>query len=248
MRDWVKGLARRALLTDGVRRLTLSVANGQVDEQAIAELWLGWGNPQWSATSDMLSVLASHMLRPATRTVLECGSGVSTIVMGIAAEFTGAQVVSLEADAEWHAQMSRTIERFNLRNVDIRHAPIERQAAADWYAAPAVADLSRVDLFVCDGPRGETRGGRSGALAHVVPLLAGNATIVIDDVHRAPERELAARFRDATDGREVQWGRPSRQFAVIDTTAVHAPLADPYADMGVLKAPRSREPAALRIG
>ena len=93
MKRLLKSTLLNVLMRDGVRRLRLSASKGRMDEQALAELWLGWGNPQWSATVEMLNVVAAFATRQSSRTILECGSGVSTIMLGVIAEARGSREI-----------------------------------------------------------------------------------------------------------------------------------------------------------
>jgi len=227
VKQLLKSTMMSVLLSDGVRRLRLSASRGRVDEEGLAELWLGWNNPQWCATIEMLNMVAAFATRQSARTMLECGSGVSTIVMGIIAEARGSRVVALEADRAWHGLMVNTLKRLRIRSVEMRYAPLVHGESSDWYDASALDDIERVDLFICDGPTGDTRGGRSGASSHVLPMLAPRAVIVIDDVHRAPEQDLANRFGQVGETSMSRWGRPDRQFAVIERIGAERPRRAP---------------------
>ncbi len=220
MKRQIKSVLQYVWMLDGARRLRAAVSQGNVDEEAVAELWLAWGNPHWSATTEMLDTIAVLAMRPSTRVVLECGSGISTVVLGIIAEATGARVISLEADGAWVERMAKLLERLRIRSVELRHAPLVHGDSADWYDRAALGDVAKVDLFLCDGPPGDTRGGRAGALGPVLPLLSPHAVIVVDDVHRAPELELATRFAQHRETSLDRWGRPNRQFAVIERPAI----------------------------
>lgn len=246
MKQMMKRIVRNMLLNDGVRRLRLGVSRGFVDEEAIAEMWLGWGNPQWSATTEFMNVAANLAMRPSTHFALECGAGVSTLALAIAGAPHGLQVVSLETDRHWHEHMRRCIERLRLTNVEVRYAPLVSVGRADWYEPRALRGLPPVDLFICDGPPGATPGGRSGALDFVPDLLAPTATLMFDDVHREPELELASSFLQMAPAELAFHGRPQRRFAVVDrSVAVEPTLSTRGAELATVGSigtltPRSR--------
>lgn len=223
MKQMMKRIVRNMLLNDGVRRLRLGASRGFVDEEAIAEMWLGWGNPQWSATTEFMNVAANLAMRPTTHFALECGAGVSTLAIAIAGAPHGLQVVSLETDREWHQHMVRCIQRMGLTNVEVRYAPLVSLDRADWYEPRALRGLPPVDLFICDGPPGATPGGRSGALDFVPDLLAPKAALMFDDVHREPELELASSFLQMAPAELAFHGRPHRRFAVVDRSLAAEP-------------------------
>ena len=51
-------------------------------------------------------------------------------------------------------------------------------------------------LVICDGPPSDTHGGRYGVLPLLQARMAPAAIILLDDVDRAGEREVLARWRD----------------------------------------------------
>ena len=197
MKKLVKSVMLKALWADGIRRLRGNAREGRVDEQAIAELWLAWDNPQWSATPEMLVTIAKLAIRPETQCIVECGAGISSIVLGIVCAATTKRIISLESDARWHESIFRTVRKLGLSNVDVRLAPLTSDGGvADWYDPAALRDVAEIDLFLCDGPPGDTRGGRTGCIPHVRGRLSRQAKIVVDDTSRPPERALAGSVAD----------------------------------------------------
>jgi hypothetical protein len=66
-----------------------AVADRDVDAPArLAGMRSAWGNDGWSADLEYLRAVADRM-RGVTGPVLECGSGLTTIVMGVLAERRG---------------------------------------------------------------------------------------------------------------------------------------------------------------
>ena len=220
MKSLVKRAMFKALWNDGIRRLRINAEAGHIDEQAIAELWLAWDNPQWSATLEMLSTAAGLAAKSNQDTIVECGSGISTIILAVAAKSTGSRLISLESDRKWYERMSRLVGALGIPNAEVRWAPLVEHHNADWYDPQVLDDVTRIELFLCDGPPGDTRGGRSGCLEGIGPRLAPDARVLIDDTNRAPERDLAERFASLMHSHCTFWGRPDHQFALIEGNVV----------------------------
>ena len=60
----------------------------------------------------------------ATGDVLECGSGLSTLLLAITAGRRGQRVHTFEHDTTCHKRLRQLIERYRLRNVTVHHTPI----------------------------------------------------------------------------------------------------------------------------
>lgn len=165
--------------------------------RALSVLWtdaiFGWGNERWTAEAPYLS----EVVRAAERTehsILECGSGLTTLMMGAIATRRGIQVHSLEHNPEWHERVSEAIDRFHLTHVTLHLAPLRDFGSFDWYDVPLDALPNDFSLVVCDGPPGVTRGGRSGMLPRMRGKMAKAFSILIDDTNRAGEGQLAQQW------------------------------------------------------
>ncbi len=78
----------------------------------------GWGNERWTAEAPYLSAVARQAER-ASGAILECGSGLTTLLMGAIATRRGIALHSLEHNADWHARVSESIDQFGLKKVKV---------------------------------------------------------------------------------------------------------------------------------
>jgi hypothetical protein len=170
---------RPVLLTAGVRWLTL-VGPSSI---AFKVLRAGWSNEGWSGDVAFLRAAWDRATR--AHRILECGSGLSTLVLSIAGRRTGTEIWSLEHVEEWQSTINRALSRYALRG-RVLYTPLTSYGEFDWYALPPGLP-ARFDLVVCDGPPEHTRGGRYGLVPACRDRLRG-ATILLDDADRAGEQ------------------------------------------------------------
>ena len=183
---------RAEMLERVMRRLTRAHA-----PRTVSVIWtdaiFGWGNERWAAEARYLREVVRSAER-ARNSILECGSGLTTIMMGAIASRRGIHLHSLEHNPEWHARVTDAVGRFRLTNVTVHLAPLKDFGDFDWYDVQMDALPSDFSLVVCDGPPGVTRGGRSGMLPMMRDKLAKRVSILIDDTNRDAEGQLARKW------------------------------------------------------
>jgi hypothetical protein len=87
------------------------------------------------------------------------------------------------------------LDRLGFGHVRVLHAPLKAYAGFHWYEMAADLLPDDIDLVICDGPPGNTPGGRFGLMPVVGPRLARQCVILLDDTHRRSERRLIAFWR-----------------------------------------------------
>jgi Methyltransferase domain len=174
-------------------RLVQRLGDGSVPEaQDLARLSGAWGNDGYSADVEYLSkVCAFAAVTPGP--VLECGSGLTTILLSMLAGRRGVRVYSLEHIAEWKNRLERMLNRCNLR-ASIELCRLRPYDGFDWYELPPALP-GDFRLVICDGPPGATRGGRFGLLPVCASRLHEDCTILLDDAERVEEQAVMERWR-----------------------------------------------------
>jgi hypothetical protein len=112
---------------------------------------------------------------------LEWGSGRSTLWLGKQL----AQLTSVESNREWYARVERALRRADLRNVDLRFAPIDSREAGETTRYVSVAlDLpdESLEFVLIDGDL------RDHCALAVLPKVAPGGVLVLDDAHRYLDR------------------------------------------------------------
>lgn len=157
----------------------------------------------WTASADLLVELVDRVVHERPTTVVEGGSGVSTVVMALAAKEHGlpTRIVALEHQEAWAEHTRAMLERHGVAEyAEVRLAPLAPTSLdgheTPWYDAAAIADLTDVGLVLVDGPP-EGTGPR--ARYPMVPLLkdqlAARCTILVDDTDRPGDADVVERWR-----------------------------------------------------
>lgn len=153
----------------------------------------------FAASPDLLLLCVDLVLAEKPELVVECGSGLSTLFLSLAAEQHGlpTRIVALEHHEEYAAKTRALLDRHGVgHRADVRLAPLERTSLPGhetaWYSEAALDGLDGIGILLVDGPPAAT-GPRVRYPA--VPLLhnrlAARCTIVVDDHNRASDKETA---------------------------------------------------------
>jgi glycosyltransferase involved in cell wall biosynthesis len=201
-----------------LRRAIERIANlpaGEVPTvEMLSELQAGWANDGFAARIDLLMEVAQQAATT-DGAILECGSGITTILMGLLAGRRGVKTYSLEHIDEWRTRVLKAVSQFRIPNVEILHTPLCDFDGFAWYDAP-LADLPAQFSFVLsDGPPGETRGGRYGLLPVMRDRLAANAVIILDDTEREGELQVLRRWQNESSLDLTMHESSAGSFAVL---------------------------------
>jgi predicted O-methyltransferase YrrM len=161
--------------------------------------WSNWALPP----RGLLEVLKTVQEFEAP-TIVECGSGVSTLHLARAVREIGkGRIIALEQDAGWAEYIGRMLARNDLAKwVTIVVAPLEKTVICDkqttWYSMPenAIPADAKIDVVLVDGPRGaEGELSRLGALPRLWDRLSSRAVVFLDDTNRPEERQISELWR-----------------------------------------------------
>lgn len=156
----------------------------------------------WSALHQMW-----HQAKATWGNVLECGSGVSTMVLGLALEGTDRKVYTLEHDPHYWQQTARMLEQHQIGNVDVNYVPLEPyEDGTAWYAAEGMDLPDRFGFALIDGPPRQY-GGRQRVLEVFGDKLK-QAVLLVDDV--MSEKALIASLKD----HEAELVQCEKSFAI----------------------------------
>jgi hypothetical protein len=121
------------------------------NKELFARMRRAWGNEGFSADSTYVTEVARRVMA-SPGPVLECGSGLTTLVAGVLAEKRGLEVVSLEQDRDWAAHIHRALRKHDLETVRVEYAPLREYSGYVWYDVSGIQLPAMIDLVLCDGP------------------------------------------------------------------------------------------------
>ena len=207
----IAGLARRELL--GARHEALREVRNSADASALAG-WLGDRSPPlgtWAIEPEFARLIADQLMREPD-TVVECGSGTTTLLIGGFLSRNGrGRLFSLEHDSRFAESTQRQIEAAGLSDVcRVIYAPLKPQAFDDevvaWYDLDCLGGLPEaIDLLVVDGPPADRPWARWPALGVFGDRLRPNASILVDDGRRREESRTVFRWLDSRVDLELYW-------------------------------------------
>jgi len=179
---------QRALDDMRLRGLVRKIrTNRAPDRELLEALRHAWGNESFVADVSYLGELITRV-EECTGPVLECGSGLTTIIAGIIAERRRVPLISLEQDHTWVAFVEQRLHQNGIYHVDLRYTPVREYRGYVWYDLEGLELPKHFELMLCDGPfvadswapvNGEWRYGALPALAnkgiHVDEILFDDA-------------------------------------------------------------------------
>jgi predicted O-methyltransferase YrrM len=166
----------------------------------------------WAASPDFLMVLTRHALKKQPALVVECSSGISTLVLARCMQMNGrGKVISLENDPNY---ARKTREQLALHGLDgfaeVIDAPLvpftHDKETYSWYAHAALASTTLIDMLVIDGPPMTTgklaRYPAGPALFH---RLSADAAVFLDDASRPDEKTIVQRWVAEHPALQAEW-------------------------------------------
>ena len=161
----------------------------------------------WSAAPDFLKLIVEHALEHKPKTVVECSSGLTTVMLARCCEMNGSgEVLSLENGAEYAEKSRGHLARYQLTQATVIDAPLQTHNIGgndyQWYAPNGLPDHS-IDMLIIDGPPGFIqRHSRYPALPLLFDKLADGCVIFMDDAVRPDEQEIVKMWQASYPGLE----------------------------------------------
>lgn len=169
------------------------------NREAIEKFRRAWGNESFSADVTYISEAISRV-RGCTAPILECGSGITTLIAALALEGTDLPLWSLEQDQEWAEFVGSRLKKNNIRNVELRYAPLVELDGYVWYDISNIDMPKHFDLVLCDGPAVFEKWGDSSLQWRygLLPALSNKGVyvkeILLDDAAEARAPNLLLRW------------------------------------------------------
>jgi len=210
----LKKAARRRQLNRAISRIAGLGKDELPSRDLLSELIIGWDNEGYVANLDYLEEVARSSIQT-NGNILECGSGVTTVLLGLLCARRKIQVWSLEHSSEWQERIAEALETNGISDTHVCFSPLIEYDRFTWYNPPLTQMPKEFSLVVCDGPPGTTRGGRFGLLPVMIDRLTEECVVLLDDAGRPGELELIKRWEAEYDFRTTRIDRSNHSFAMI---------------------------------
>lgn len=156
----------------------------------------------WAVTPDLGLMLVSAVFEENPLTIVECGSGSSTLLMAYVLRELGAgHIFSLEHDVPSKERTEAMLRRHGVDDrVTVLHAPLCEHSLNgekfQWYDTSSLPSFEAIDLVFVDGPPSFRRDfARYPALPTFWPKLRSGGLVFLDDSARPGERRVVERWK-----------------------------------------------------
>ena len=159
----------------------------------------------YSLTGNAVLWLYTEIIKKRPRVIVECGSGLSTIVIAYALslyeEEMSSNFYSLENDERWLKLTESNAAMLGLTDyIELIHSQMSEYIFEEKtyysYKLSALVGLS-IDLLLIDGP--SPKYGRYAVLPSFLDALSENAQIILDDVYRQSEKKCLDSWTSLAD-------------------------------------------------
>ena len=175
----------------------------------------------WSAAPDFLKLIVEHCLEQRPQTIVECSSGLTSLVLARCCELNGTgHLYSLENGADYAAKSRAELQRHGLtKQATVLDAPLQRYELSgtgyQWYSRDGLPDTP-IEMLVIDGPPGFLqRHSRYPALPLLYDRLADGCVIFLDDAARPDEQEIVSWWQAHYSGLRLDYVKNERGCAVL---------------------------------
>lgn len=181
--------------------LIARIRGGASDNATFEDLATAYGNKPWAATWDfqkLMWMMATKL--PKGSTILECGTGLSTILLAA----SGHRVLALEEHKEWADKVNAILDQCKL-TAEVYVSPIE----GDWYAFKQQLKGLKADFVVIDGPKRRDSVRRDWAITRAaleMGVAKPDAAVLWDDIMTV-EYEFGNFIQCGTEARRFCAGR-----------------------------------------
>jgi predicted O-methyltransferase YrrM len=176
----------------------------------------------WAASADFLLIVADLVRELEPKGVVECGSGVSTVILSqLLKDKPGVKLVSFDHDVAFAQKTAQMLQERGLAghiDISIAAAPMaDHSGRFKWYSTEGVPLPEQIDLLLVDGPivTQENPLARYPALPLLESRLSANAVVVLDDAARPGEQETLRRWQQEYPGWQIEMMPTEKGTAVM---------------------------------
>lgn len=195
LRLWVRRKYRRNLLDRSLKKFVSDPKQfSEPGNAVLRDLQYAWGNKSHIAGEEYLLACLGDALK-VRGPILECGSGLSTLLVAAVAKTRDLDHWVLEHQPSWADKVQRQLIRCSLNRTTLSVNPLEDYGEYFWYRPPPSTEMPEdFALVICDGPPGRTLGGRYGLMPTLADRMKDHCIILLDDAGRKGEMAIAERW------------------------------------------------------
>jgi predicted O-methyltransferase YrrM len=174
--------------------------------------------------ADTVRELVALLFQTRPGLIVECGSGLSTLITAYVLEQLGqGHIVSLEQGESWHHVTKGYLDQHGLASyADVVYAPLKRLDGPvlgqfQWYDPTCLAQYHDIDLLIVDGPTAwADPEARYPAVPFLWEKLSNHAVIFVDDTKRQGESRIVERWLAQYPGQlRVETRETSKGLALL---------------------------------
>jgi len=177
----------------------------------------------WAATSHFIAVLFKYIIKNKPKTIVELGSGVSTLYSSqLIKDFNlSTQVISLDHDKTYGSKTNEYLKDAQLdNNAQVILAPLTTHTINDknwkWYETTGLKKEQKIDLLVVDGPITYLQSNaRYPAIPILFSMLSPKAIILVDDYNRKDEQAIVKLWLEEYDITLIEEVSSVKGYAVL---------------------------------
>jgi predicted O-methyltransferase YrrM len=176
----------------------------------------------WTAAPDLALLLVGKALAAKPRTIVELGSGSSTVAFSYVLEkLGGGRIISLEHDAPSKAKTEQALRDHGLEQyATVVLAPLRPVQVGgmtvDFYDLAGLEGVEQIDFVFVDGPPSFMQPlARYPALPLLWSRLVPGGTLVLDDARRSREQEVARRWKAEFPNAELELAETQRGALIV---------------------------------
>ncbi|SMC09307.1 glycosyltransferase [Nitratiruptor tergarcus] len=160
----------------------------------------------WAASADFMKIVYRELLKKIRNKkdliIVECGSGVSTILMAylLKEHSPNSKIISLDHSYDYLKKTENELKLHNLlKFVEPLYAPLKYYLIDEdewlWYDISQLHIDAPIDILLVDGPPMDTQPlARYPALPLLYSYLNNETVILLDDAHREEERKIVEKW------------------------------------------------------
>lgn len=179
----------------------------------------------WAVSPDFANIVVREVLNRKPKTILEYGSGISTLLMSYCVKNSQhGHIWSLDHDEEYVRLTKDLLKSHNVEDVStVLFAPLKGITLSGeswlWYDTAPLDTIGPVDLVVVDGPPKRTQKmARYPALFMLAKFLNEDAIIILDDASEKHLRDAVKQWKQ--DFKELQYDYYDTEKGAIIITGV----------------------------